>query len=201
MVENEPVRTEGVLTDVLINRSVNGLFLRARSAHPLCGQVVSRHVFENNYWRIRAHLRGILDDKRAGKAKQHLRADMVMKVLGIARQVRDVYPSGEEVARRAGGNERTWRRTVAKLRAMGLLTTYRLRRDNMGEKTLSVNLLDLTALWQWLLDELNAVREFRRRQLRPKTVTIEQVGGALWIKQHGIWECLSGPAEARGSHG
>ncbi len=105
-----------------------------------------------------------------GSVKQ---ARMIEEVLRCQAVYGKAYPSARFLAAGALADEKTWDRCLAMLREKGYAVTARTHR--LGGK-LSVNLIDLRALWGIILSFLQA-----------KARSFQHLSSGLWVKVHGAW--------------
>lgn len=100
-------------------------------------------------------------------------AEMIREALRLQAWSGLSFASAAYLAEKALANEKTWDRCLRWLREQGLVASWRLHRTN-GEQ--STNLLDLTRLWEMLLQLL-------RRTVR----AVERIGRRWWVKTYGAW--------------
>ena len=145
------------------------------------GQVVNRETLQHNRWRIQSHLVQFFGVKHASPIKKSLRARMVMRALGVASRKKYVFVSAQFLADATDGNEKTWDRTLAQLRGLGLIET---RRTYITGGHQSVLLLDLSKLWAHILTLMNRAKRITR-------TVVEQVGEVTWVKVGPEWRVLT----------
>ena len=102
---------------------------------------VDPRTLANQRHRIGLFLRAVLPSYKG--------VQMVVEALRLQGRYGGCYASARHLAGRAGASARTWWRVLKLLRDNGLAVTERL--VNMASGRLSVNLLDLSGLWRFLV--------------------------------------------------
>jgi len=103
------------------------------------------------------------------------KAEVLKEALRLQACRGECFPSTKFLAARAHCSEKTVDRCFAQLREMGLLVTYRTSRT---DGTLSVNLIDLEALW----------RAIKALVINARGL-VQKIGRRFWIKVTGLWVC------------
>lgn len=148
---------------------------RLRPSSPRAHEI-KPHAFENNVFRIASLLR-----KQFGRK----RGKMILHAMTVAVHAGEFRQSAKTVALATGASPNTWDRAVADLKELNLIEVTRTYEEVLTEygwqHRQSVNLIDFSRLWFWLLSML-------RPMWKSRNVVVEHVGGELQMKIGGFWE-------------
>ena len=151
---------------------------------------VSLKILMRDWTQIRGVLVGLLhiDATKARAGEQWKRVEMVMLGLKLQAISGKCYAKARSMASVPFDSHnqscpKTWYRTVALLKARGLVRVARLIRED--DNTEAENLIDFAELWGEIL------------KLLKHGGRAEVVEGVLWVKSHGFWREVRGTGQPR----